>query len=446
MKLRHFGLPLTMLALVIAGCSAPVDGGDAGDGGSGVATAAWTVNQFGSTAGDMVFGLAPAGDGGVFAVGLTESALLPNTASLGGYDAFLLRTDASGSIVWAEQLGTPYNDFGKAVAVDANGYLFLGGYTNGDLDDNTVMYVGTNGFVAKFEPDGQEVWHAELSSPGSDEFDDEVLAVAADPADGVYAAGSTYGDLFGANQGGRDAFVVNYRLDASTNSYVLNWSKHLGSLGDEQLVAAITAPDGGVIVAGGTTADLGGDSLGGYDAVVMRYDPAGNLLWSKHVGTMYDDLATALAPAPDGGFYLAGMSMGELAQGEQRGSKDAFVARFDEAGNEIWIHQLGTGADEYALALAPDGQGGVYVAGSTAGSMVEDAHAGLTDAFAARYDADGSLLWLGQKGTEDNDQANAVVASGVAGRAFVGGSARGDLAGVGSQIGEYDAFIALVGP
>ena len=446
MNLRPYRFLLLLTALFLAsGCSTSPTG-DGNDGSDELPAVSWAVTQFGSAYGDFVYALAPAAGGGVYATGLTEAALA-GASNLGGYDAYLLRVDETGQILWAKQLGTPYNDFGRALAVDAAGNVFLAGDTNGDLDDDTASYAGTKVFVIKLDADGNQTWHTEFGS-SDDSASDQVHAVTVDPAGGFYVAGVTWGDLFGNNQGYRDAYVANYRYDENSRTYLLNWFDHYGTLIDEAFYAALTMTDGGVVAAGYITDNCtyNDQNYPEQDVVIVRYDASGGRLWVKPFGTeCHDDLALAMAPAPNGDFYLAGVSNGEIASGEQQGADDAFVARFDSGGNLVWIHQLGTGGQDAARALAADGSGGVYVVGTTDGEMVAGSYGGLEDVFVAHYDASGNLLWIGQKGTSDNDEGWAAAATDSS-QVFVGGATRGDLAGQGSQVGDYDAFVASVGP
>ena len=63
---------------------------------------------------------------------------------------------------------------------------------------------------------------------------------------------------------------------------------------------------------------------------------------------------------------------------------DAWLARYDSAGNQTWIRQFGTSGSEYAYALCPDGAGGAFAAGHTTGSL-GGPNAGVYDVWLARY-------------------------------------------------------------
>ncbi len=70
----------------------------------------------------------------------------------------------------------------------------------------------------------------------------------------------------------------------------------------------------------------------------------------------------------------------------------SFLARYDSAGNQLWLRQSVLGWGELTLDLAPDGAGGVVIAGRL-GPW------GSTDAFVARFDSAGNELWARQFGT-----------------------------------------------
>ena len=109
-------------------------------------------------------------------------------------------------------------------------------------------------------------------------------------------------------------------------------------------------------------------------------------LWITQFGSSEIDEAWALAPDGAGGVMVAGETSGSLG-GPTAGIIDVFLARYDDAGNQLWIRQFGTSNDDEARALAPDGAGGVLVAGATSGSL-GGPNAGGWDAFLARYEID----------------------------------------------------------
>ena len=90
------------------------------------------------------------------------------------------------------------------------------------------------------------------------------------------------------------------------------------------------------------------------------------------------------------------------------------------AWNELlWVRQLGTEHSDIAHGVATDAAGNVYVTGDTWGSL-GGANLGHEDAWAAKYDAAGRLLWKRQLGTEVYDAASGV-ATDAAGNVYLTG-------------------------
>jgi hypothetical protein len=215
------------------------------------------------------------------------------------------------------------------------------------------------------------------------------------------------------------------------------WVRQFGRSGLDHAYALAPAGSGGVFLAGDTTGSLGALNAGAVDAWLARYGGSGNLEWIRQLGTT--ELESCYAAASDGvdGVYVTGMAHGDLA-GPNAGLGDAWVARYDSDGDQLWILQFGTSAEDIAVAAAPDGSNGVYLGGRTDGDLGGPNASGIADAWLARYDGFGNRLWIHQLGTYGDDFVNGA-ASDEAGGVFVCGGTGGDLGG---WIGAYDAWIA----
>ena len=184
------------------------------------------------------------------------------------------------------------------------------------------------------------------------------------------------------------------------------WIRQLGTGFDDAAFAAAPDASGGVYVGGWTAGNLGGPNAGSWkstDAWLARYDFAGNRLWLRQFGTDNYDNVNAAAPDASGGVYATGFTIGSLG-GPKAGYVDAWLARYDGTGNQLWVRQLGTSAWDAAIASAPDASGGVYLSGGTGGSL-GGSNAGDADAWLARYDSAGNQLWIRQLGTNREDIA-----------------------------------------
>ncbi|QOJ18514.1 MAG: SBBP repeat-containing protein [Phycisphaeraceae bacterium] len=328
---------------------------------------------------------------------------------------------------WIGQFGTSAADSVYSVArADADGVVVAGG-TAGNIGG--THYGLSDLIIVRYDASGTRVW-VRQSGTSAHEW---AWSVAPDGAGGVFVAGTTNGNLGSANAGRWDAWLARY--DGDGNQL---WIRQFGTSGDDD--ARALAPDGagGVFVAGDTSGNLGGQNAGNMDIWLARYDASGNRVWLRQIGTNTGDRARGLASDGAGGFFLSGNTHGNFG-GQNLGLGDVIIARFDGAGNQTWIRQIGTAAGDYTeSAAAPDGAGGVYIAGYTYGNL-GGTHRGGEDAWLARYDGAGTQSWIVQFGTAALDIASGVTSDG-SGGAVVAGMTYGELAG--PNAGGGDVWLA----
>lgn len=253
----------------------------------------------------------------------------------------------------------------------------------------------------------------------------------------VYVGGGTSGTLPGQSNGGSfDAFVRKYTEDGDEV-----WTHQFGSTGNDFVRAAVATEDA-VFVVGSVRSALPGQALAGAaDAFVRKYDAAGNEEWTRQFGTAGIDAVREVDLVPGGGVVVVGETGGALPGQQASGGSDVFVRRYDANGKERWTRQFGTSGDEIAWGVDFE-RGAVYVAGDVAGALPEEMYAGgPLDAFVRRYDGNGNEVWTQQFGTTGFDRAIRIAADGdrvvVVGR--VGGALpEQDFAG-----GATDPFVRL---
>ena len=262
---------------------------------------------------------------------------------------------------------------------------------------------------------------------------DYAIGVATDAAGNVYLTGNTYGSLGGANKGGSDAFVAKYAADGHPL-----WKRQLGTSDYDFASGVATDAAGNVYLAGYTRGSLGGTNKGGSDAFVEKYAADGHPLWKRQPGTSADDVATGVATDAAGNVYLAGWTLGSLGGANMGHSSDAFLAKYAADGQLLWKRQLGTAGGDSAHGVATDAAGNVYLWGNTEGSLGGPFEGGFYDAFVAKYATDGHLLWTQQLGTASSDYAYGVATDG-AGNVYLTGSTSGSLGG--ANKGRWDAFV-----
>ena len=257
------------------------------------------------------------GDGSVYVTGFS------------GNDAFLLKFDAGGALLWQKTWGGASTDFADGVAVAADGSVYVTGATDGFGD----------AFLVKFSPAGALLWQKRWGGAGLDFAHD--VAIAADGS--IYIAGET--NSFFAN----DAFVA--KFDASGT---LLWDRAWrdGTIEDISGAFGVTvAADGSVYVAGNASVNLVGQNM-----FLIKFTSAGDLVFEKIWG---DRLSSAhgVAVASDGTVNVTGNT------GFGQGNGDAFVVRFLSDGKVSAAHTWGGTETDSGQSIAAGPAGSVYMAG-----------------------------------------------------------------------------------
>lgn len=140
----------------------------------------------------------------------------------------------------------------------------------------------------------------------------------------------------------------------------------------------------------------------------LTIDPA--RIWGTYYGGSGEDLGFSCAVDASGNAYFAGTTMsanGIASGGHQNsngGSIDAFLVKFNSTGQRQWGTYYGGSGDEsavnaHASAIAVDGSGNVYLAGSTTAvtSIASGGHqitiGGGFDAFLVKFNSSGLRTW-----------------------------------------------------
>ena len=144
-----------------------------------------------------------------------------------------------------------------------------------------------------------------------------------------------------------------------------------------------------------TDDDLVGFEVGAYRSdLPLVIDPT--LEWNTFLGGTGEDYGSGIAVDASGNVYVGGSSRDDTWGSPVRaftGARDAFAAKLDSAGNLVWNTFLGGTGNEYDNSIAVDASGNVYVNGPsgygtapTWGSPVRAYTAGISDAFVAKLD------------------------------------------------------------
>ncbi|MEO7312264.1 MAG: hypothetical protein ABIX01_17820 [Chitinophagaceae bacterium] len=356
--------------------------------------------------------------------------------------------------------GGSNTEYIKEVLPAADGGCIIAGYTtsnNSGTFSGLINYGGQDAWVIKLDPNGKIVWQRLMGGTGTfDTFQD----IIADGSGGYLIIGGTTssnsGTLTGiTGNGGQDAWLV--KLDASGN---MIWQKLFGGAGNDYFFSIIESGDGGFIIAGGTYSSSSGTlgsitNNGAIDGWVIKVDTNGNTIWQKLFGGDIADVFYTIAATTDGGFMLAGSSnstsgTGTLAGTSNNGGQDGWIIKINSAGIPQWQKLYGGNGTDILNKIKPSTSGEYYCCGtstsSNSGTLAGNINNGVQDGWVMKISGDGSPIWqhlLGGTDTETfTDIAvkpdNSIIITGRSASALTGTLA--PVAGFGSD----DAWLIVI--
>ncbi len=136
------------------------------------------------------------------------------------------------------------------------------------------------------------------------------------------------------------------------------WAKTYGGTKDDSATAVAIAPDGDIFVVGYTKSFGAGNA----DAWVLRLNEKGDIKWQRTYGGQNDDVANAVAIAPNGDVITAGYTFSFST-----GWKNVWVLRLDQNGNVKWQRVYGAGYSKKTITLVIDSNlnGDITITSST---------------------------------------------------------------------------------
>ncbi len=162
----------------------------------------------------------------------------------------------------------------------------------------------------------------------------------------------------------------------------ITWDRTFGGRGDDGADSVWVTRDGGYVVAGHTSSK----GAGSWDVWVLRLSPAGDLLWDRTFGGEGFDAAYSVAETKDGGYIVGGITREKGARGSD--GDDALVLRLDARGELLWQRRFGGAGRDGIRCVRQTSDGGYIAAGSTY-SGGEDARG----AWVLKLGPDGKVQW-----------------------------------------------------
>jgi len=396
-----------MLAAASVVASVGCGGGGGGEGSSSGPSI--PGRTFGGPGNDYAWSVQQTADGGYIFAGFT------NSAGAGGYDAWAVKTDASGNAIREKTFGTSGNDFAFSVQQTSDGGYIVAGVDN--EISGRLPYPGTwipldfSGELTlrKLNADLSLAWETKVGavSSGGSAYQYSMGYAVQQTVDGGYVVAGATGTGGGGGQtlllkADATGAVLWYVFlfgeigtgvrQATDNGYVVSTEGPLQNLliktnfgGAWEWNCALPGPgqavwnsrDGGIVVTGEGPGNAG-------DVDVAKIDSGGTILWDRTFGSPGGDIGYSIQQASDNGYILAGAGSG----GGANHLFDVYLVKLNATGNLLWERYFGGTGDDIGRSVRQTSDGGYILAGST-----NSAGSGGVDAYLVKTDAVGAPQW-----------------------------------------------------
>ncbi len=343
---------------------------------NGNGEAAWS-KTYGGTAQDQANAIIQTDDGGYMVGGTAMSIDGDVTGAHGGNDAWILKLDSFGNVIWKRCYGgSSFESLSKILKLPDNTFMILGSTSSDDGDltgINTVNFFGEgNIWLMKIGADGAILWQKTYGGSGSDAAFD-IIAMP----DGGFTLSGTEATPTGMF----DLWVC--RTDSLGH---IDWESVFGYGDYDEAYALAATDDDNILIAGHTlSTEFPEFNGGGSDAIIAKLDGAtGDFIWHKAIGGSRSEWITSIT-AHNGLYILAGTSnSSDGAISTPLGEWDIWLVAIDNMGNIQWDKNFGGGGTEagsaYPVSIIPTTDNGLVVASMT-GSDEISGGGGLWDGY-----------------------------------------------------------------
>ena len=333
------------------------------------------------------------------------------------------------TVLWSTYYGYNGDEHGRAVAVDANGFIYAGGFTNSTnfpvLNGySSPVHQGFDGWIMKLTPSFQPIWVTYYG--GS--LADVCRTLEVDSAGNVFAGLETRSadmPTFNAYQQVKgdtdDLFIM--KLNPSG---IPIWASFYGG-NNLDAMRRIKLSNFGYLLASGYSKStnfpminpIQGTNAGDADAVIMKISMAtGFPIWSTYYGGSGYDEPVGITTDNNNNIFVVGTTLStnfpvlNAFQGTKRGPSDIFVLKLNANLSVAWSTYIGSTMDDDGNGIGVDNNGNCFILGTTKKGNYpilnawDNDYNGPSDAVVTKFSPTGSMIWstyAGGQGTEDGN-------------------------------------------
>lgn len=308
---------------------------------------------------DIGTGIIELANGDLILSGYTASLDGDISTQHGNFDAWIIRTNSSGTILWEKTIGGSLVDLCYAMIKSNDGGILIGGGTYSNDGDISGAHGDQDFWLCKLDANGNIIWEKTLGGSGLD----VCYSIGQNNSNEIVACGSTTssdGDVYGQH-GGTDFWVV------KLNQYgTLIWNSCYGGSDQESAFTMSCAGTSQILISGYSKSTNGDvhQNAGYNDLWTILIDQNGNLINQKVLGGSGTDIAFTSLHTSDGGFLLAGGTTSQDGDiSSSHGLEDIWLTKLDAQLNLEWEKSYGGSSNERPSSLLQTTDGGYLFCG-----------------------------------------------------------------------------------
>ena len=209
-----------------------------------------------------------------------------------------------------------------------------------------------------------------------------------------------------------------------------SWSTYYGGSDIDYVVGMVSSTSGDVVITGVTrsldfpvtSGAFQTANAGDTDLFIAKFNSLGQRQWCTYYGGSSSDEGRGIMIDPQGNIIVVGVTKSfnfPVSPGAQQinyaGNYDAFILKFNSAGQRVWSTFLGGSGEDRCMTVAADNSGNVLISGYTNSSnfpvgpaAFQPYNAGDYDAFIAKVNSNGQRMWSTYYGGSYADAADGI--------------------------------------
>lgn len=333
-------------------------------------------------------------------------------------------------IKWMKQAGDPTNgDIGFSLDFDSQSNIYISGrYSGNAIFSEDVKIEGDNkynGFLAKYDKDGNFVWVRNI--PGR--WDSAGDAVVVDSEDNIIVTGGGGAGLpkmilgkevYFRKTSSEGVFVAKYSPEGTLLWHKLYYDKRF------TWSEAITVDQEDNIIFSGRFEEINFEddtlkSNGGVDIFLTKINRDGLLLWTKSFGGLEDDSPSTVLCDNQNNIILAGginntviIDNDTLSVNEYN---DVFISKFNVSGELMWVKSFGGERYDRVWDMTIDKFNDIYLTGDYIDTIIIEGKevlpeaASHTNTYLVKFSSTSELLWFKKFQSQGNNWGQSITSS-----------------------------------